>query len=211
MGHLRALFFVIICGAIVALGQARTGKGGASPSSPMFRGDVAHTGAFDGPPIARLPSVKWAFHTDGAIFSSPAVVEDIVYVGSADGNLYAVSDGTALWKFTTKGRIVSSPAVANGTVFVESYDSKLYAVDAHTGQQKWVFATGGERRFTARHIHGLLPEGESMPDPFDLYLSSPAVANNLVYFGSGDGYVYAVDAGSGALTWKFKTGDVVHA
>jgi outer membrane protein assembly factor BamB len=50
-----------------------------------------------------------------------------------------------------------------------------------------------------------------MPDPFDFYLSSPAVANGLVYFGSGDGNVYAVDAASGALKWKFTTGDVVHA
>jgi outer membrane protein assembly factor BamB len=37
------------------------------------------------------------------------------------------------------------------------------------------------------------------------------VANGLVYFGSGDGNVYAVDAASGALKWKFTTGDVVHA
>ena len=50
-----------------------------------------------------------------------------------------------------------------------------------------------------------------MPDPFDCYLSSPVVWNGAVYFGSGDGNVYAVDAGSGALKWKFKTGDVVHA
>ena len=50
-----------------------------------------------------------------------------------------------------------------------------------------------------------------MPDPFDVYLSSPAVSNGAVYFGSGDGNVYALDAASGVLKWKFKTGDVVHA
>ena len=60
-------------------------------------------------------------------------------------------------------------------------------------------------------IHGLLPDSESMPDPFDFYLSSPAVANGLVYFGSGDGNIYAVDGASGALKWKFTAGDVVHA
>jgi len=50
-----------------------------------------------------------------------------------------------------------------------------------------------------------------MPDPFDFYLSSPAVWNGAVYFGSGDGNVYALDAATGALRWKFHTGDVVHA
>ena len=39
----------------------------------------------------------------------------------------------------------------------------------------------------------------------------PLVWNGAVYFGSGDGNVYAVDAATGALKWKFKTGDVVHA
>ena len=50
-----------------------------------------------------------------------------------------------------------------------------------------------------------------MPDPFDVYLSSPVVWNGTVYFGSGDGNVYALNALSGAMQWKFQTGDVVHA
>ncbi len=39
--------------------------------------------------------------------------------------------------------------------------------------------------------------------------SSPAVAGGLVYFGSNDTYLYALDAGSGALKWKFQTGNYV--
>ena len=35
--------------------------------------------------------------------------------------------------------------------------------------------------------------------------------DGLVYFGSGDTNVYALDAANGTLKWKFKTGDVVHA
>jgi len=50
-----------------------------------------------------------------------------------------------------------------------------------------------------------------MPDPFDCYLSSPVVWHGAVYFGSGDGNVYSLNAASGAQNWKFKTGDVVHA
>jgi outer membrane protein assembly factor BamB len=44
-----------------------------------------------------------------------------------------------------------------------------------------------------------------------VYLSSPVIADGAVYFGSGDGNLYAVDATSGALRWAFHTGDVVHA
>jgi outer membrane protein assembly factor BamB len=37
-------------------------------------------------------------------------------------------------------------------------------------------------------------------------ISSPTVVDDIVYFGSTDGYIYAVDAWNGNLIWKFKTG-----
>jgi eukaryotic-like serine/threonine-protein kinase len=111
----------------------------------------------------------------------------------------------------TEARITSSPAVQRGVVYFASYDGKFYAVDASTGKLKWKFQTAGEHRFTAKHIHGSLPEAEAMPDPFDYYLSSPTLSGDSVYFGSGDGNVYSLDASSGKLNWKFQTGDVVHA
>src|SRR6266700_5111927 len=120
-------------------------------------------------------------------------------------------DGAEKWKFKTDGRVPSTPAVANGAVFFLSYDSNFYAVDAASGALKWKFATGGERRFAAKHLHGMEPAGETMPDPFDFFLSSPAVAGGIVFFGSSDTNVYALDAANGALKWKFKTGDVVHS
>jgi eukaryotic-like serine/threonine-protein kinase len=96
-------------------------------------------------------------------------------------------------------------------VYVSSLDGKVYAVDAASGKTRWSFATRGERRFTAPGIHGAIPRTERMPDPFDVFLSSPAVANGVVYIGSGDQHVYALDAATGALKWAFATGDVVHA
>ncbi len=38
-----------------------------------------------------------------------------------------------------------------------------------------------------------------------------SLRQGAVYFGSGDGNLYALDAASGELRWKFKTGDVVHS
>jgi outer membrane protein assembly factor BamB len=76
---------------------------------------------------------------------------------------------------------------------------------------KWKLETAGERRYAGRHLHGLLPAAGTMPDLWDYFLSSPAVWNGAVYFGSGDGNVYALDAVSRRLKWKFKTGNVVHS
>ena len=179
----------------------------------MFRGGPQHTGLYGGPGISKFTAVKWRFHTLGQVISSPAIFAGVAYVGSTDGNLYAidVATGTQKWKFATGARITSSPAVAGGTVFFGSYDGNFYAIDASSGQLRWKFASEGERRFAAKHIHGMEPKTETMPDPFDFFLSSPALWNGTVYFGSGDGNVYALDATTGDLRWKFHTLDVVHA
>ena len=185
----------------------------AAWDSPMFRGDAAHTGVYDAAGAPAFTNVKWKFHTDGRVFSSPAVVKDTIYFGSTDHYLYAVDreTGKLKWRAKTGSLVTSSPAIAGGTVYFASFDGFFYASDAETGKLKWKFQTGGERRFTGTHLHGSQPVGESMPDPFDFYLSSPTVWDGKVYFGSGDGNVYALDAASGKLAWKFKTNDVVHA
>jgi outer membrane protein assembly factor BamB len=179
----------------------------------MFRGDAQHSGIYTGPGVPVLHGSKWKFKTNGPVLSSPVVAGGVVYFGSNDHFVYAVNaaDGTRRWTFKTGSRVASSPAVDSGLVYVGSYDGNFYALDAATGKLRWKFSFEGEHRFIGRHLHGSLPVGEAMPDPFDLLLSSAAVVEGVVYVGSGDGFVYALDAQSGALRWKFKTGNVVHA
>jgi hypothetical protein len=92
-----------------------------------------------------------------------------------DKNLYAVDQqtGALKWKFVSEGPVLSSPALAGGIVYFASYDDKFYAIHAATGQLEWTFETAGERRYAGRHLHGLLPAAETMPDPWNYFLSSP--------------------------------------
>lgn len=202
MHLLRAIALVTVAAPIAS----------ARSQSPMFRGGPEHHGVYNSA-APSLTSLVWKFKTSGRVLSSPAVVGDAVYIASSDGSLYAIdrTDGKQRWKFDSKGPIASSPAVAGGVVIVSSVDGLIYGVDAAAGTAKWTFATKGERRFTAPGIHGAIPNTERMPDPFDVFLSSPVVANGVVYIGSGDQNVYALDAATGALRWTFATGDVVHA
>jgi outer membrane protein assembly factor BamB len=107
-----------------------------------------------------------------------------VYVGSNDGNLYALNadTGALLWKYTTDSYVRSSPAVANGVVYIGSTDDNVYALNASTGALLWKYATA------------------------DSVVSSPAVANGVVYVGSDDGNLYALNASTGALLWKYPAG-----
>ena len=209
---MRRGFLLQTAALFAAAGSVAASAEALADDSAMFRGGPAHLGVYDSaaPSLAR---VVWRFRTGAKVVSSPAVSAGVVYVGSSDDNLYALraKDGSKVWTFATKGPITSSPAVADGAVFVSSVDGNVYAVDAASGKAKWTLRTGGERRFTAPGIHGMIPRTESMPDPFDVLTSSPAVVDGTVYVGSGDHNVYAIDARTGTVRWKFETGDVVHA
>jgi outer membrane protein assembly factor BamB len=194
----------------------------ASLAQGQFRGDAAHSGVFAGAAPQRAPKVKWTFVTGDRVVSSPVMHDGVLFFGSDNGHVYAVEAASRRerWRFRTGGPVSATPAVDGGRVFVGSYDGKFYALDEASGALVWKFATVGEKRFEARGLHGFLPRRQTVADPFDVYLSSPVVADvdgvadvagGTVFLGSGDGHVYALAAASGQRRWAFDTGEVVHA
>jgi len=178
-----------------------------------FHGNVARTGVYEGRGPTKAPATKWTFKTGGPIVGSPVVAGGVVYVASLDTYLYAIDrdTGKEKWKFKSRMPIASTPAIGDQTIYFVSSTGALAAIDLASGQPKWVFATEYERKFEAKNLHGYPPAAQSIPDAWDVFISSPALANGKVYFGSGDGNVYAVDAKTGLLQWKFATKDVVHS
>ncbi|MFC1949888.1 PQQ-binding-like beta-propeller repeat protein [Chloroflexota bacterium] len=116
-----------------------------TPTSPALVDDILYVGvgnkliAIDLESIdeellaknARNYEVEWEFETGGEIQSSPAVVDNVVYVGSEDGRLYAIdaTTGEKLWDFLTGDKITSSPIVVDGVVYVGSHDGNVYAIE----------------------------------------------------------------------------------
>lgn len=187
--------------------------GGSVSAQTTFHGNNARTGVYPSAGPTRFGGVKWTFKAAGPIVASPAIADGVAYIASLGGYLYAVDlqSGAELWNFKSRMPIASSPAIADGVVFFVSSTGALAAIDAATGQPKWVFAAEYERKFEAKNLHGYPSPAQTIPDAWDVFTSSPAVEGGLVYFGSGDGGVYAVLASTGVLQWKFSTGDVVHS
>ena len=153
----------------------------------MFRHDLSHSGATDSTGATPQGQVQWTFPTGGAVESSPAIVDGIVYFGSQDGKIYAVdaASGSEKWEFQTESFVQSSPTVVDGVLYVGSNDGRMLALDAGTGNLIWAYRT---------------------PYPVT---SSAAVVDGIVYFGSDDFNLYALDALTGRLLWKFQTGHLV--
>lgn len=142
--------------------------------------------------------VIWKFKTSASLICSPVVDNDVVYFGGTDSNFYALdaATGAIKWKIKTNGDVRSTPCVNDGSVYFLGGDGILYCTDK-SGNIRWKFATGGEKKY----------ELYSFADYFQ---SSPVYHNNNIYFGSGDSCIYAVNAHTGVLVLKVKTGNIVH-
>ena len=95
-----------------------------------------------------------------------AIVDGVVYVGTATGELIALglADGTLRWRYKAGEAIgESSPAVAGGRVFIGDLDGVVHAVNVADGKAAWTFKTKSEIK------------------------SSPVVVGDLVLMGSYDG------------------------
>src|SRR5262249_47314495 len=136
---------------------------------PMFRGNPQHTGVYDTKGVRDLGGLKWKFQSQGPIRSSPVIANGILYFGSGDNCLYAltVESGKMVWRFEAEGAVQSTPAISDNMVYFAARSGGLYAVDAKSGDLKWK----RETTILKKEI-------------YDLYVSSPVISGGLVYFGS---------------------------
>jgi eukaryotic-like serine/threonine-protein kinase len=113
------------------------------------------------------------------------VVSDRVFVGSADGNVYAVDaeTGDVVWTFLTGSAVRSKPAVSEGVVYVGSWDKNFYAITAMTGEEIWQTPLNGQVQSTG------------------------FIANGMVYTASRKASVFALDLQTGEIRWERSFGN----
>lgn len=167
-------------------------------------------------------TVIWSYETDGPLIGGVAVSDDTVYFGSSDGKVYALdaASGERRWKpFETGDEIWSTPAIDGEAVYVTSLDHRLYALDAANGTERWSFKTGAgiasppvvdkETGFILvggfdSRLRAIDPEPREevwSVEADNWFWTEPLVSDGVVYAGSLDGRVFAVDAASGDSVW----------
>jgi outer membrane protein assembly factor BamB len=173
------------------------GCGGGSPAvaiygTPVFAnipvlGQLVFIAGYNGKVYAYAADTlqsRWVYPTEGnlgPIVSGVLISDNVLYVGDADGNVYALdaATGALKWKAVTGGEIWSSPSIDGTTLFVSSFDKKVYAFDTATGAKKWDYATSSTN------------------------VAAPIIVNGTVYVGSLDRNIYALNEINGELKWKF--------
>ena len=125
----------------------------------------------------------WKIDFDGS-GSSPVVADGVLYVGSADGAVYALNPetGETKWRFQTGD---SLPPASSGSQIItvprgaSISDQMAAGLDAAQKQR-----TAGTRRIDM----------------------APAVEDGTVFIGSGDRSFYAIDAATGRRKWSYEAG-----
>jgi outer membrane protein assembly factor BamB len=119
----------------------------------------------------------------------------MVYIGSLDGNLYALDSGNGniIWKAKANGPLESSPAVSDGAVYFNSEEpneAAIYKVDAATGALIW-----------KQQFPYLYSPIEAASDTE--MLGSPSVAAGMVFTSTDLRTYYALNAATGNILWNF--------
>lgn len=137
--------------------------------------------------------------------SSPIIANGYVYVGDAQGKVYAFSISEAKniavnggnwepkWVYQTPNIISGSPLYFNGKIYVcsggdRNKNSGIYAINSLTGEKIWEFSDANNPTIFRGQAEG-----------------SPIVAENRIVFATNgqESYVYALDPETGGLIWRF--------
>ena len=157
------------------------------------------------PSISTGPDPSWTYKATGPIWASPIADGGIVFVGDSDGTLHAVdaANGKAKWTFRASGGIFGASALRGDAIFFAADDGFTYKLNRNTGVQIWRVSIGGG------DIKRLLPSMEAAD--WDARGAAPAFYGDVIYIGSADGVLHALDIGTGKPLWHFKTSGKIRA
>lgn len=155
---------------------------------------------------AQEPSrLLWQFSSGAAIWSPLKLRQNTLYFGNDKGDFFALDTKTkkAKWTFHSQGKIRSGITFYRDYLLFSSDDGFLYMLRQSDGQLMWKFDL--HDRTVRRH----LPAPDNAH--YDYLASSPVIAQDSVFIGSGDGRLYAIDLHKKRLRWTFATGAKIRA
>ncbi len=141
-------------------------------------------------------SVKWSGSVPAPIRGSMALSADgaSLFVATTAQEVLAIPSsgpqGGAVTTYYLDGQPLSSPAVdSNNNMYITTTNGSVLAYSPGSPSPRWSFS-----------IPGLIPS-----------LTTPAISNGNVYFGAGNGTLYAVNASTGAQVWQDHTNSAIES
>jgi outer membrane protein assembly factor BamB len=171
---------------------------------------------------------------EGPVVSTPLIYEGKIIFGAWDRNLYALDKTTGIlaWKWNNGSTVrnyspaACIPVASNGVIYVFAPDRYISAIDAGDGKTLWRNNDATVRESIGISNDGKWIYGKTMQDTIVAYAASrekqPAAwkmncgfgyehvpsmlieKNGLVFFGTRNGVVYAIDPLNRQIAWAHK-------
>jgi outer membrane protein assembly factor BamB len=142
--------------------------------------------------------VVWQYPIRSDVMAAPLILDGVVYVGSigdAERSAFyslASDTGKELWVKPLGGGVRASPVFVESMICFGTEDGLFQCLDRQTGDVRWAF--GPEQRN--------LDANEC--DRCALKLNTPLFDEGIIYVGSLDHNLYALDVSTGQLIWSFR-------
>jgi outer membrane protein assembly factor BamB len=131
-------------------------------------------------------NLLWTYDTGSPVLSSPAIVDNKVYIGcGGDKRIVCLNatNGNEIWRYHTVGRVYTSPAVDDGRIYIGDDGGIMYCLNAEDGTEIWTY-----------HII------------YSQIKSSPTVWDDRLYFGDGGGMIFCLNTKTGRKIWSRLSG-----
>lgn len=195
--------------------EIKTGFTGIQASATVSDG-IVYFGARD-PYFFALDSktgkLIWKYNAENSWILSSAVIKDnTVYVGTSDTYALLALDaktGEEKYRFKGNGYVYSSPAIAGNTVFFGDFSGNFFSLNLLSKKEFKVTPTENRNKYAKTILNNDLLDFSHAAKATDLSIyaenqrvmnefyklgpivSSPFISNNVIFYGSADGYLYA--------------------
>ena len=176
-------------------------------STPAYSDGTVYVGSLNGSLYAvnnKNGRLKWKYDTYHKVFSSPTIHNKSVYFGTRDSNAHKLStvnnfslyklntsDGSLQWSVDMDQGVFGSASVSNGSVYVGDQNGTMYAISERTGEVRW--------KFNSQNV----PSAKDPMVRYGGFASTPSIYNDTIYTASYAGDVYALNASTGQMVWRF--------
>jgi outer membrane protein assembly factor BamB len=173
---------------------------------------------------------------EGFVETRPLVADGKVVFGAWDGRLYALDEktGQLAWKWQgDRPSPLYSPAACwpvavNGRVFIVAPDKRMTAIDLATGHEVWRtdrwavreslgLSEDGKRVYvrTTQDIVAAISTSAGSPETvwetnagfgYDINSAMLVEKDGVVFYGTKNGLLIALDAATGAVKWRHRVG-----
>ena len=146
---------------------------------------------------------KWQFtEAKDRYIASPLLYNGGVYAPNSDYSLYALDEnGKLQWQFKASGPNWSKPVTDGSALYLTSMDHYLYALNLSYTEADLTADENGNKTVVAAPIWSL--------DLGTAVVSNPVLEDGILYVGTVNGVMYAVDVQSHSILWQFAEQDKV--